>query len=154
MSATNSRMFQNWYQEIWGKQKCRMTCPHSKHNLLPFLQQNKDICQLIQQYGCECLHELSMELMCKYLHDFILLMVEEQLGVVRGDVGEEYPMNYANFQCLWTYLYLPKYHLPRDEPTRIKKGYYYIDGYEKPATVEYCNAFVEQYLSYGYQLFQ
>ena len=32
-----------------------------------------------------------MELMCEYLHDVILLkMVEEQLGVVRGDNCKEY----------------------------------------------------------------
>ena len=68
-----------------------MTCPHSKHNLPPFLQQNKDICQSIQQYGHEHLHELSMELMCEYLHDMILpKLVKEQAGVVRGDDGEVY----------------------------------------------------------------
>jgi len=65
MSAMNSRMIRNWYQDFRVQRTFKMICPHSKHNLLPFLQQNKDICQSMQQYGCEHLHELSMELMCE-----------------------------------------------------------------------------------------
>ena len=82
-------------QRFLGETKIQNDLSTFKHNLPHFLQQNKDICQQrylpVEQYGHEHLHELSMELMCKYLHDMILSkMVEEQLGVVRGVDSEVY----------------------------------------------------------------
>ena len=34
-----------------------------------------------------------------------------------------------------------------------RKKDYYIDWHKKPATVEYCNAFLEHYLTYEHQMF-
>ncbi len=33
-----------------------------------------------------------------------------------------------------------------------KKGYY-VDGHEKPVTIEYCNSFVKRYLTYEHQMY-
>jgi len=57
-----------------------------KHNLPPFLQQNKDIATSIREYGRQNLHELSTELMAEYIHSTVVpKMIHEAHGVKIGD---------------------------------------------------------------------
>ena len=39
----------------------------TKHNLATFLDENKDVCEQIQQYARENLPELSIKLMSEYI---------------------------------------------------------------------------------------
>jgi len=50
----------------------------NKHNLAPFLDENKNVCEWIQQYARQNLLELSIKLMSEYIHDIIIpSMVKE-----------------------------------------------------------------------------
>jgi len=61
-----------------------------KHKLSPFLNDNKDICQAIQQYAHEHLHELSIKFMHEYIHDAILLNMVKEEWLVLPNEGEKY----------------------------------------------------------------
>ena len=161
MSAMNSRTIRNWYQDFRVKRKFKMICLYSKHNLPPFLQQNKDICQSMQQYGREHLHELSMELMCEYLHATILpKMVKEESGVVRENDKEhgEYDnelrkiLGTYGLTCICPSTIYRWMNILGFKYEQRKKGYY-VDGHEKPATVEYRKLFVKCYLAQEHQVF-
>ena len=86
------------------------------------------------------------------------MMVEEQLGVVRGDDGEAYDNELQKI--------LGNYGLTSICPSTIyrwmnllgfkyeqRRKCYYVYGHKKSATVEYCKAFVEYYLTYEHQMF-
>ena len=78
MITTCSRMVRCWCIEF--QDNCKFSIQYSppKHNLPLFLEQNKDACIKIQQYAHEHLHELSIELVCEYIHDVIVpAMVKE-----------------------------------------------------------------------------
>ncbi len=78
-----SRAVRNCYQEFRVKRKFQVRVA-GKHNLPPFLEQNKEVCTLLQQYARENLSELSVELICEYLHDTVIpKMVKDTSGVER-----------------------------------------------------------------------
>ena len=125
----------------------------SENPLLPqFLDENKDICNSIQQYARENLNKLSIEFMSEYLHDVILpKMIKEEYGLEPTD--ETYEEK--------TIELLKKFNLTCISPATIarwleKLGFkyqqrikgYYIDRHKKTATVEYRKTFVQQYLTY------
>jgi hypothetical protein len=68
----NSRTIQRWYQDFRVKRKMKANNLPGKHNLPPFLQQNKDICMNIQQYARKNLPRLSIELIAEYIHHTII----------------------------------------------------------------------------------
>jgi hypothetical protein len=79
--ATTSRTIRNWYCEFRKKWKFPMYLPE-KPILPQFLDENKDICNCIQQYPQENLNKLSIEFMSEYLHDVILpKMIKEEYGL-------------------------------------------------------------------------
>ena len=85
-AGTHSRTVRNWYQNFRIQRKITVLVLPGKHNLPPFLQQNKDIATSIQQYAREHLHELSVELIAEYIHSTVLpKMVEEANDVKIGD---------------------------------------------------------------------
>jgi len=58
-------------------------CIQKKHELSPFLNDNQDICQSVQQYAHE---HLSVKFMCEYIHDIILPnMVNEEWSVLPNE---------------------------------------------------------------------
>jgi len=89
--TTASRVVRNYYQDFRRKRKFQVKLLQ-KHNLPPFLEQNKDICTALQQYAREHLSELSVELICEYLDETVLpKMVKERTGMEKGKfVSEEY----------------------------------------------------------------
>ena len=151
----NSRTVRNWYQDFRAKRKFRVNALlPGKHNLPPFLQQNADICERIQQYAREHLHELSIEFMCEYLHDCILpKMVEERNGITRESNEESYNkelktlLREYGLTCLsqlTVYRWIKKLGFKYEQR---RKGYY-VDGHEKPSTIQYREDFVSRYLRY------
>ncbi len=65
-----------------------------RHNLLPFLQQNKDVAISIQQHGRENIQELSVELMADYIHNNILLkLCHEATGATPTDDSYQSDVN-------------------------------------------------------------
>ncbi len=65
----NSRKIQRWYQDFRVKRIIKANNLPGKHNLPPFLQQNKVICIKIQQFARENLPQLSVKLIVEYIHD-------------------------------------------------------------------------------------
>ncbi len=57
-----------------------------KPKLPPFLDENRNKMQQIQQYTKENLPQLSIEMLSEYIHDpLVPLMVREQFGVETND---------------------------------------------------------------------
>ena len=78
-----SNVMRNYYQEFRVKRKFQARFAR-KHNLPPFLEQNKEVCTSLQQYAREKLGELSVELICEYLHGTVIpKMVKDASGVER-----------------------------------------------------------------------
>jgi len=128
----------------------------------PFLQQNPDICTLIQQYGHENLTRMSIEFMSEYVHNTVLLqMVNERITTtmmlainntpgneqVEYDKVEKEMLKLYGLTCICpSTIYRWMKHLGFKYEA-WKKGYY-VDGHEKPATVKYRWSFVQHYLNY------
>jgi hypothetical protein len=136
------------------KRKFQINQANAKHNLPPFLAENKEICTSLQQYARENLSELSVELICEYLHETVIpKMVKDTTGIEKK-VNEQLYTEEAKkilkeygLTCIdpsTVYRWMQKLGF-RYEPRR--KGYY-VDGHEKPATIEYRKQFVTRYLSY------
>jgi hypothetical protein len=116
------------------------------------LQQNQDVIVAIKQYLREHLHELSVELLCEYIHETVLpKMIRESTGAVPtnevyvNDVKVllgKYGLKTVGVStvCQWMKCIGFKY--------AVRKKVYYVDGQEKPGTVEYRKHFVSQYLTY------
>jgi len=148
-----SRVVRNYYQEFRVKRKFQARVA-GKHNLPPFLEQNKEVCTSLQQYAREHLSELSVELICEYLHDMVIPKMVKDASGVEKSVNEELHTGKAKeilkeygLTCIdpsTIYRWLQKLGF-RYEPRR--KGYY-VDGHEKPATIEYRKQFITRYLSY------
>jgi len=147
----NSRTVQRWYQEFRAKRKIKANNLPGKHNLPPFLQQNKDICIKIQQYARENLPQLSVELILEYIHGTIIpemlkqrgcLSDEEDYGRKRRELLAEYGLTKVSITTVYRWMVCLgfKYEIRR-------KGYY-VDGHEKPATIEYRRQFCRRYLTY------
>ena len=102
----------------------------------------------------EKLLELSVELICEYLHDTVIPKMVKDASGVEKSVNEELYTDKAKeilkeygLTCIdpsTVYRWLQKLGF-RYEPRR--KGYY-VDGHEKPATIEYRKQFITRYLSY------
>jgi hypothetical protein len=112
-----------------------------------FLDQNKDICLSIQQYARENLHKLSIEFLSEYLHDVILpKMVKESYALEPNSEGYEQSLlellKKYNLTCRSTSMIARWMEKLGFKYEQQKKGYY-IDGHEKPATIEYRKAFVQ-----------
>ncbi len=60
-----------WYRLFHHNRKF-LRPPHKNDNLPPFLQQNPNVVQAMQQYGCENLSQLSIEFMMEYVHAVVL----------------------------------------------------------------------------------
>jgi len=82
-TAKCSCTVKNWYQEFWKERNIKVKILPEKHNMPPFLQQNQDVIVAIKQYLREHLHELSVELLCEYIHETVLpKMIRESTGAV------------------------------------------------------------------------
>jgi hypothetical protein len=151
-TAKWSRTVRNWYQEFWKERNIKVKILPEKHNMPPFLQQNQDVLVANKQYLREHLHELSEELLCEYIHETVLpKMTRESTGAVPTD---EVYVNDVK-------VLLGKYGLKTISVSTVrrwmkclgfkygvrKKGYY-VDGHEKPGTIEYPKHFVSRYLTY------
>jgi hypothetical protein len=128
---------------------------HKKNQLPPFLEQNQDVTATIKQYCKEHLGELSVEFVFDYLHHTILPnLVKDIYGSSKEELGDEkyqealrqvlkpYRLTCISISTVsrWINVLGFKYELR-------KKGYY-VDGHEKPATIEYRKAFCERYLAH------
>jgi hypothetical protein len=82
----NPQTIEQWYRKFRiARQLTSGTLP-GKHNLPPFLQQNKDVSIKIQQYARENLPQLSVEFIMEYLHDKILpQLICQSTGAVPED---------------------------------------------------------------------
>ncbi len=84
-TAKCSHTIRNWYQEFWKERNIKVKILPGKHNMPPFLQQNQDV-TIKQYYLCKHLHELSVDLLCEYIHDTVLpKMIKESTGAVPTD---------------------------------------------------------------------
>ena len=64
-------MNKNWYQKFEVNHNFYL--PFStKDDVSPFLNDNKDLCLEIQRFAWENLAELSVKLVCMYIHDILL----------------------------------------------------------------------------------
>jgi hypothetical protein len=148
----NPRTIQRWYQEFRQKRKLKISNLPGKHNLPPFLQQNKDVCIKIQQYARENLPQLSIELILEYLHHIILPeMVKQRAGLAEADEGYEMEKKdllaeYGLTKLSITTVY--RWMICLGFKYQVRKKGYYVDGHEKPATIEYRNQFCKRYLTY------
>jgi len=150
----NSRTLRNWYMKFREKRKIQINQASAKDNLPPFLMENKEICTSLQQYAREHLSELSVELICEYLHGTVIpKMVKETSGVEKSVNEQLYTeeakkiLKQYGLTCIdpsTVYRWMQKLGF-KYEPRR--KGYY-VDGHEKPATIEYRKQFVTRYLAY------
>ncbi len=128
---------------------------HKKNQLPPFLEQNQDVTATIKQYCKEHLGELSVEFVFDYLHHTILPnLVKDIYGSSKEELGDKkyqealrqvlkpYRLTCISISTVsrWINVLGFKYELR-------KKGYY-VDGHEKPATIEYRKAFCERYLAH------
>jgi len=153
-SAKTSRTICDWYVNFRVKHKFTVEFISNKENLPQLLQENKNNCTKIEQYAHKHLHELSCELMCNNIHETILPeMVKEQQTLVGQN--EETANKVYDVTCLATM------DLPASVQALYTSGWkhwdsntgYYVDGHEKPATVEYRKAFITQYLTYESHMF-
>ena len=78
----NPQTVELWYRKFRLMRNFTIGTLPGKHNLPPFLQENKDVSLKIQAYARENLHELSVELMMEYLHNTIIPnLVKQSTGV-------------------------------------------------------------------------
>ena len=151
--SRNARTVMGWYNSFRVKRK--FTLPVPKKELPPFLQQNPELCTTIKEYCRENLGDLSIEFLFQYLHKTILpQLVEAETKVRKDDMEEEeYQKELRRILkpyrlvtvCMstvqrWLHLLGFKYEL--------RKKSYYVDGHEKPATIQYRHDFCKRYLGY------
>jgi len=126
-----------------------------KNQLPPFLEHNQDITTSIKQYYKEHLGELSVEFVYEYLHHTILPnLVREINGSSREELGEQkyqevlkQVLKPSRLTCISISTVSRGMNLLGFKYELRQKGYY-VDGHEKPATIEYRKAFCERYLAY------
>jgi hypothetical protein len=125
-----------------------------KHNLPRFLQQNQVVCMKLQSYAKEHFSGLSVELILECLLEKVLpSMVKETRRVKQRAVSQEQyiaevkKLGTYGLACIdpsTIYQWLQKLGF-RCEPRRKE---YYVDGHEKPTTIEYQKNIVRHYLLY------
>ena len=152
-------MIRNWHKDFTKKNRAFDVRVAKKHKLPPFLDENRYEMQQIRQYAKKNLPQLSIEMLSEYIHDTVVpLMVRERYGAENND-PEKYDESVARLMqehglkkiCPSTIYGWMKLLGFKYEPR--KKGYY-VDGHEKPATIEYCNSFVKRYLTYERQMYR
>jgi hypothetical protein len=78
-----------WYR-LFRRNRKFIRPPRKKDNLPPFLQQNPDIVQALQQYGHENLGQLSIEFMTEYVHGVVLpSMVAKEKNLPVDEIQQE-----------------------------------------------------------------
>ncbi len=100
-----------WYR-LFQRNRKFIRPPRKKDNLPPFLQQNPDIAEALQQYGQENLGQLSIEFMTEYVHGAVLpSMVAKEKNVHVDEIqqGEEYQRELCKVIKKWTYQGLSSY---------------------------------------------
>ena len=147
----NERTLRNWYLQFREDRKFKVNII-KKEALPPFLLDNLDIKDKIKKYARENLGILSIEFMSEYLHDIILpAMIKDRHGVEKTDdtynellksMLHLYRLRSISPATIYRWLLL----LGFNYKTR-RKGYY-VDGHERPATIQYRKAFIARYLSY------
>ncbi len=109
----------------------------------------------MQQYGREYLADLSIEMMVEYIHSIVLpSMVAEERSATVEEVRENETSYQEEVKAI-----LKRYGLACICPATVyrwmkslgfsnepRKKCYYVDGHEKPSTVEYRGKFVKRYL--------
>jgi hypothetical protein len=148
----NPQTVELWYRKFHLMRNFTIGSLHGKHNLPPFLQENKDVSLKIQAYSRENLHELSVELMMEYLHYTIIPnLVKQSTGVgpeeeahvsKKKDLFEQYGLKILCismvYQCMRALGFKYEVH---------KKGFY-VHGPEKPAMLQYRKKFISRYMDY------
>jgi hypothetical protein len=151
--TSRPRTVMEWYRHFRRKRKFEVV-QRKKDNLPPFLQANPAICSAMQQYGKENLRELSIEMMVDYIHNTVLPnMIAEEKNITVEEVRNTEGYDEAKQKIL------RQYGLTKVCPSTVYKwmkllGFtysarrknYYVDGHEKPATIEYRHKFCERYL--------
>jgi len=130
---------QNWDKCCQSAREVRIP---SKHNLPSFFDENRNEIQQIREYIKENLHTLSIEMLSEYIHYTIIPHLVKEQFQVDATEGERYekavkdllqqhgfgkicPSKIYHWLKLLGFKYEPR-----------QKGYY-VDGHEKPSTVEY-----------------
>ena len=113
---------------------------------------NKEVEISMKEYGREKLQEMSVELMTEYVHDVVLpKLCKEATGSIPTDSSYQEDVKLLLKQyglscvcigtvCNWMKKLGFKY--------QVRKKAYYVDGHERPATVEYRKKNVQRYLMY------
>jgi hypothetical protein len=83
-SSQNSRVVRKWNQPFRVKQKFQLRAS-LKHDLPLFLERNKVLYIKIKEYVCEYLAELSLEMLCEYLHNTVLPMLTKEENRLEKD---------------------------------------------------------------------
>ena len=157
--ATHHETVCKWYRSF--RETRRFHIPRTKKNLPPFLQENPDICTNIKEYARENLDTLSIEMLSEYIHDKVLPNLimdilnetEKSVRTMMATKKDEYNnhlrliLRQYGLTCVspaTVYRWMIRLGF-RYQPTR--KGYY-VDGHERPATIQYRWDFCQRYLSY------
>jgi hypothetical protein len=137
-----SRTIQNWYLDFTKRDRIFDVRIPSKHNLPSFFDENRNEIQQIREYIKENLHTLSIEMLSEYIHYTIIPHLVKEQFQVDATEGERYEKAVKDLLqqhgfgkiCPSTIYHWLKLLGFKYEPRQ--KGYY-VDGHEKPSTVEY-----------------
>ncbi|KAI2493650.1 hypothetical protein MHU86_20903 [Fragilaria crotonensis] len=158
--ATRHETVSKWYRSFRETRTFVIPQP-AKKNLPPFLHQNPDICTNIKEYARGNLDTLSIKMLSDFIHDKVLPILvmdlfdstEKSVRAMMANNKEQYNkqlriiLKRYGLTCIspsTVYRWMVRLGF-RYEPTR--KGYY-VDGHERPATVQYRWDFCQRYLSY------
>ena len=169
--TTHARVVTKWYRHFRKHQKFVLPGNSAKDNLPPFLHANPDVCMRIKKYAKENLETLSIEMLSEYIHNKALPMLVHSTfsGCDEGEKDDELSVSAAavihdldseEYQSKLRRILVP-HGLTCVGPSTVyrwmirlgfryaarKKGYY-VDGHEKPATVQYRWDFCKRYLTY------
>ena len=157
--ATHYKTVCKWYRSFRETRRFHVT--QMKRNLPPFLHENPEICTAIKEYARTNLDTLSIEMLSEFIHDKVLPNLvkdllnetEKSVRAMMSTKTEEYNTHLRNIlkpyglACVSpsaVYRWMIRLGF-RYEPAR--KGYY-VDGHERPATIQYRWDFCRRYLAY------
>jgi hypothetical protein len=159
--AKNARTVTEWYRQFREKRSFRI--PKPKKNLPPFLHAHPHLCTRIKQYATENLDTLSIEMLSEFIHDKILPTLVKDERRRDDDLDGEIPVDRTTIPNYDEKIKatLRPYGLTCVSPSTVyrwmlclgfryeprRKGYY-VDGHERPATVQYRWKFCQRYLAY------
>ena len=149
-SVMNPQTVEVWYRKFRLSRQLTSGNLPGKHNLPPFLQENKDISIKIQQYARENLQQLSVELIMEYMHETILpQMICQLTGAVPGDeqydndkkeLLGQYGLKLLSISTVYRWMKALGFKY------EVRKKGFYVDGHEKAATLEYRKKFINRYM--------